>query len=215
MPLNIVFIFILIVLFAAPPLGLAQADEPSCHYTTYRWSTFAKSAVDVHSVRHPYAELQPTEIDPATGCTVCEEDQIEISLPGLAPFRVCKRIKIQVWAALNQVLAAGAEIDSVVGYRVGMTKGAVDDRGNRTQFSNHAFGVALDINERHNGLYDHCPTFGPGCRLLRGGKWDPGQIGSLTPDHPIVRALDNVGLKWGGQIEGLQKDFMHFSPSGY
>ena len=96
-----------------------------------------------------------------------------------------------------------------------MTKGNIDSLGNRTQFSNHSFGVAIDINEEQNGLYDHCVSFGPACRLRRGGIWKPDQVGSLTPDSPIVEGLKGMGLKWGGQIEGDQKDFMHFSPSGY
>lgn len=96
-----------------------------------------------------------------------------------------------------------------------MTKGDVDALGHRTRFSNHSFGIAIDINEQQNGLYDRCIRFGPACRLRRGGVWNPDQAGSLTRDSPVVKALGQIGLKWGGAIEGRQKDFMHFSPSGY
>jgi hypothetical protein len=109
----------------------------------------------------------------------------------------------------------GERIFSVVGYRVGMTRGNFDALGNRTRFSNHSFGIAIDINEQQNGLYDRCITFGPACRLRRGGNWIPGQEGSLTPESPVVKAMKRIGMKWGGEIEGHQKDFMHFSPSGY
>jgi hypothetical protein len=96
-----------------------------------------------------------------------------------------------------------------------MTRGDTDRHGNRTRYSNHAFGIALDINPEANGLYDRCPRFGPGCRLIKGGRWNPARPASLTADGPVVRALKNIGLRWGGQIEGRQKDFMHFSPTGY
>ena len=192
-----------------------HAEGPSCSYTTYKWNTHTRRAVDHRAVRHPYSELGPIQIHEATGCTVCEEDQVEIRLPGIDPFRVCKLREQDIREALFGAMEKGERIFSVVGYRVGMTKGEVDSLGNRTQFSNHSFGVAIDINEQQNGLYDHCVSFGSACRLRRGGVWSPGQVGSLAPDSPIVKALKRIGLKWGGEIEGDQKDFMHFSPSGY
>ncbi len=203
--------FLFAFLFPFPVRG----EGPTCSYTTYRWNTHTRRAVDHRAVRHPYSELQATEIHEATGCTVCEEDQVRIRLPGIEPFRVCKLLEQDIREALTDAMAKGGTIFSVVGYRVGMTKGEVDSFGNRTQFSNHSFGVAIDINEQQNGLYDHCVSFGPACRLRRGGVWSPGQVGSLASDGPVVKALKRIGLKWGGEIEGDQKDFMHFSPSGY
>jgi hypothetical protein len=97
-----------------------------------------------------------------------------------------------------------------------MTRGDADADGNRTLFSNHSFGIALDINEGHNGLYDQCLQFDGNCRLLRGGAWQPGvDPFSLSGDGIIVQALQSLGLSWGGEIAGRQKDFMHFSPTGY
>jgi hypothetical protein len=205
----------LVLLVVALPSLYVRAESPSCTYTTYKWNTHLRRSVEHRTVRHSYSELQAAEIHDATGCTVCEEDQMEIRLPGVEPFRVCRLLEPDVRHALDQALQQGEKILSVKGYRVGMTKGETDAQGNRTRFSNHSFGVALDINERHNGLYDHCLAFGPNCRLLRGGVWDPARSGSLTSDSPVVRALEVIGLKWGGEIEGNQKDFMHFSPTGY
>ncbi|MDQ7050893.1 MAG: hypothetical protein Q9M92_15725 [Enterobacterales bacterium] len=51
--------------------------------------------------------------------------------------------------------------------------------------------------------------------MRKGGAWNPSQEGSLTRDHPIVLELKKAGFKWGGEIQGKQKDFMHFSPTGY
>ena len=195
--------------------SVEPAEEPTCSYTTYKWNVHARQAVDRQTVRHSYDDLMATEVHESTGCTVCEEDQIVVRLSGVDPFQVCRLIEPYVRQAIRRAPANGEMVFSVVGYRVGMTKGNIDSVGNRTQFSNHSFGIALDINAQQNGLYDRCASFGPDCRLRMGGAWIPGQVGSFSPDSPIVREFKRIGLKWGGEIDGDQKDFMHFSPSGY
>lgn len=115
----------------------------------------------------------------------------------------------------NRLLKQGEPVRNITGYRVGKTRGEADENGIRTQFSNHAFGVAIDMNPESNGLYDNCVVFNESCRLIRGGPWDPEQQESLTQDSNIVYALESLGLNWGGEILGKQKDFMHFSPRGY
>ena len=106
-------------------------------------------------------------------------------------------------------------IHTIEGYRVVKSRGPVDGKGNRTGFSNHSYGTAIDINSEQNGLYDNCITFGPQCRLLRGGEWRPGTQGTLDTKGDIVVQFKQEGFRWGGEIEGKQKDFMHFSLSGY
>ena len=198
-----------------PGRSIQEAEPLTCTYSTYTWNVHEKRAVDFLTVQHPYSSLAPSEIHAATGCTVCAEDQVWIELPGVAPFRVCQALGRDVMDTLAELIESGEPIFRIVGYRVGMTKGHLDAKGNRTQFSNHAFGVALDITEQQNGLYDHCMEFGTHCRLRKGGRWDPAQRGSLAEHSPTVIALKSIGLKWGGEIAGSQKDFMHFSPSGY
>ena len=117
--------------------------------------------------------------------------------------------------AYRKLLASGEPVTEVTAYRPGKTKNPLDAKGNRTGFSNHAYGAAVDINRSKNGLYDKCPKFGPGCRRIQGGQWRPGSPGTLSKDSSIVRVLREAGFKWGGEIDGMQKDFMHFSPSGY
>ncbi len=203
-------IILLLLLF---PLTLNA--EAMCHYSTYKWNTLSKTAVDFKEVNKPYQQLSPLEKDPRTGCTVCEEDQSTITLPGLKPFQVCKYLAPKLEQALLRIRAAGEPLLSITGYRVGMTKGDADKEGDRTRFSNHSFGIAIDINRQQNGLYANCLNFGPQCQLLQGGPWRAGQHGSLTHDSFTVRALKSLGLVWGGEIPGKQKDFMHFSPTGY
>ena len=67
-----------------------------------------------------------------------------------------------------------------------------------------------------NGLYNNCYEWGPKCKLVLGGNWRPGETeGSLAPDSAIVRKMKSLGFKWGGEIKASQKDFMHFSLSGF
>ncbi len=206
------------------PLGLflliipsqAEQSPATCSYDTYRWNVEQRKAVEYSHVSHPYSELSAEEIDPGTGCTVCTEDQVELRVSTLPPFRVCRKLATDIEQAMEQLVQQGELINEVVGYRVGKTRGDVDAHGNRTRFSNHSYGIALDINPKQNGLYANCIEFGPQCRLIKGGPWLPDATPlSLRPDGRTVAAMRSIGLKWGGEIKGKQKDFMHFSISGY
>lgn len=194
----------------------SYAAQRWCSYDTYQWSTIEKRAVNRQHVTLPYSELGSDAIDPQTGCSVCREDQVEITIPGIEPFMACHIVAPAIESALGDLIAAGVPVHQVIGYRVGMTRGDTDDNGLRTHFSNHSFGVAVDINPQHNGLYERCIRFGPECRLIRGGEWRPHSVeASHHPDGAVVNRFKQEGFLWGGEIRGRQKDFMHFSPSGY
>ncbi len=195
---------------------MAECEPLTCSYDTYAWNVQLKKAVDFRHVRHPYSQLKPEEIDPRSGCTVCSEDQIELNIAGLPPFRVCRKLAPELKPALEQLANDGIPLYRVIGYRPGKSRGDTNMHGNRTRFSNHAYGTALDINPDHNGLYSNCIRYGAQCRLLKGGAWRPGiDPASLTADGEVVRVMRAIGLQWGGEIKGRQKDFMHFSISGY
>ncbi len=188
----------------------------SCHHQDWRWNVAQKRAVQPAAVEKDYAELSPDERDEQSGCTVCAEDQTAIKVAGVPEFSVCRRYAQVVQDTLEKLVRQGERIYSVIGYRVGRTRGDLDAQGNRTGFSNHSFGIAIDINPDHNGLYGNCISFGPHCTLLRAGPWRPGDDSySLQRDGSTVIAFKEAGFKWGGEIEGLQKDFMHFSLTGY
>ena len=208
--MKIMFLFLLL-----PAAAFAGEPAPkTCTYQVFNWNIYSKGPVNQGRVAHPYSELKPDETDPGTGCTVCLEDQ-ELVKAGTIEFYACRKIVPGLKAALAKLAAAGAPILEVTGYRPGKTKNPLDKKGNRTGFSNHAYGAAIDINRSVNGLYDKCFKFGPGCRLIQGGPWKLGNKGALSADSEIVKAMKEAGFKWGGEIEGAQKDFMHFSPSGY
>jgi len=201
-------------------IGLMLMASPlsaqTCSYSTWSWNVNLKKAVAYRDVRKPYQELTEHEVDRVTGCSVCKEDQVQINLPNIKPFLICRQLAPQLQSTLLELIKSDQPIKSIIGYRVGQTRGVPDARGNRTGFSNHSFGIALDINPQHNGLYTECFTFGVQCRLLRGGRWQPDKDPwSIKLNGQIVRQLNRIGLKWGGEIKGRQKDFMHFSITGY
>jgi len=209
---------ILAVLAIALAVTVQAGPRPApsdCTYEMQIWNVVQKGSVLKKRVVHGYDSLAPGEIDKLTGCTVCSEDQVLISIPPLEPFRVCYRIASEVRQALSHLKQKGAPIHTIVGYHVIRSRGPVDDNGNRTGFSNHSFGTAIDINPEQNGLYDNCIRFGPQCRLLRGGERLPGVPGTLEKDGEIVTVIKQAGFRWGGEIDGKQKDFMHFSLTGY
>ena len=160
--------FTTLLLLFALPLN-AFADQRMCHYSVYKWNTIQRKAVDFQQVSKPYRELTKEEVDPYTGCSLCQEDQITLSINGIPDFSVCRNIAPQLEQALTIALESGQQITKVIGYRVGKTRGAVDADGNRTGFSNHSFGTAVDFNPGFNGLYDQCIEFNPSCRLIKGG----------------------------------------------
>ena len=186
----------------------------TCTFSYGLWNVPQKKIVRWVSVRKDRTELSKHEIGDF-GCTPCLEDQVEVQLHNGISFSVCKYIASDIVETLHHAMDQGAPIVSVEGYRPTMTRGPTDQEGNRTILSNHAFGTAIDINRAFNGLYDRCTQMNPECRLIQGGKWDPRHPKSLSKSHPLVRSMNELGFQWGGEIQGKQKDMMHFSRTGY
>jgi hypothetical protein len=199
------------------PAAERREDPETCTYTLAIWNSRAGKVTRTIRIERKYSEITEEERDrSATGCTVCSEDQVRIKLPGLDSFSVCHVIADRVEGGLRDLIAQGEPIFSVSGYRPVRSKGSLNADGERTELSNHAFGTAIDINRMHNGLYENCYEWSPECRLIQGGPWRPGESeGSLSPDGPIVRKMKSLGFQWGGEIRASQKDFMHFSLSGF
>ncbi len=78
-------------------------------------------------------------------------------------------------------------------------------------WSNHAYGLAIDINPRENPYVGCGQSNDPTAQAYRNrGRKRPGMIGGRT-----VRAFANAGWGWGGSWSGDTKDFMHFSHNGH
>jgi hypothetical protein len=183
--------------------------EPRCIYDYSVWNTLERRTSARIHVDKPVSALTEEEKGPF-GCTPCLRDQQSASLSNGLSVTVCRHIEKQVVQVLNQSIKDGASIEEIIGYRASLSRGDADPDGNRTLLSFHAYGTAVDINESWNGLYDHCTSWGPDCRLIKGGPHSLEDIRSLTPANPLVVGLKKIGMNWGGELEGKQKDFMHF-----
>lgn len=210
------------------PAATAGDGSKTCNYHTYQWSVLDRRATAGKTVSKAYADVTDDERDPANpACTVCREDQVKVEparhgLPAVAPFWVCHAYAADVRGALEAVAKAGDfQVVDIVGYRVGRTRGAVV-AGLRTEWSNHSFGGAVDINARFNGLYDGCdvaevnPRTMATCKLRVGGPWDPHKRpkSTVTAGSSVYREFKKF-WKWGGEIKGSIRDTMHFSATGY
>ncbi len=179
------------------PLILALdtgAWAEQCTFTPSAWSVVERQGVPLPRVEVERSDLDPSLVGPL-GCTPCEQDQVKIVLRSGLSARLCHALAEPVRAALERAVDQGARIESLLGYRPSRSKGEPDARGLRTTWSHHAFGLALDVNADHNGLYGRCPSWGPTCELIIGGPWAPDHPLSLTPDHPIVRELAKAGAR--------------------
>ena len=80
-----------------------------------------------------------------------------------------------------------------------------------TYFSQHAYGLALDLNSFQNP-YAKGPVVLPelaSAYLARSRV----RSGMVTPGGPVVRAFARIGWEWGGDWR-YSKDYMHFSRNG-
>ena len=79
------------------------------------------------------------------------------------------------------------------------------------RWSNHAYGLAIDVNPVENPYVGcgrvHHPPSRPYADRSRVRK------GMVTP--AVVRAFRSVGWEWGGEWGGDTKDYMHFSHNGH
>jgi len=208
--LRIVFGALTVCLLA----NAVNAEDGVCTFEDWAWHSELKQAQDYETIRTTRDQLTPQQRHSSLPCSVCREDQSVITLSNGGSVEVCHILARDIEIALEETLDSGFEIQTLNGYRVGRTRGPLDERGLRTEYSNHSFGLAVDINADSNGLYDRCLDWGSHCRLRVGGEWDPRNPLSISRGTPAHRHLTDIGLQWGGELAGRQKDFMHFSLTG-
>jgi D-alanyl-D-alanine carboxypeptidase len=78
-------------------------------------------------------------------------------------------------------------------------------------WSNHAYGLAVDLNPIENPYVGCGATRTPSSRpYLNRKRLRPGMV---TP--AVVKAFRSIGWGWGGAWPGNTKDYMHFSWNGH
>jgi hypothetical protein len=88
----------------------------------------------------------------------------------------------------------------------------VTARGPKDLWSQHAFGLAVDVNPIENPYV----TFDGYVRNLNARPYRDRSLagpGMIARDSIAVRAFASIGWKWGGFWSG-DKDYMHFSSTG-
>jgi D-alanyl-D-alanine carboxypeptidase len=84
--------------------------------------------------------------------------------------------------------------------------------GNSTgNWSNHAYGLAIDINPVENPYVGCGMSRDPLAQSYRDrSRHRPGMVTAA-----VVRAFKSIGWGWGGAWSGDTKDYMHFSYNGH
>lgn len=75
--------------------------------------------------------------------------------------------------------------------------------GGTKKLSNHAYGIAIDINPRYNPMIigdKVYPTNGSYCNKNKG---------TITAESEVVKIFKKKGWEWGGDYKSL-KDYQHF-----
>jgi len=104
----------------------------------------SERAVQHRAIVKDYSQLSPDERDEQSGCSVCAEDQETIRINGIPEFSVCRKYAPAIRDSIITLIRQGEKISSVIGYRVGRTRGDLDAEGNRSGFSNHSYGIAIE-----------------------------------------------------------------------
>jgi hypothetical protein len=78
-------------------------------------------------------------------------------------------------------------------------------------WSNHAYGLAVDLNPIEN------PYVGCGATRTRASRpyLDRSRLRPGMVRPAVVRAFRSIGWGWGGSWPGNTKDYMHFSATGH
>lgn len=80
-----------------------------------------------------------------------------------------------------------------------------------TSWSQHAYGLAVDINPFHNPYQDGELVAPELATAYTNRRWR--RPGMVLEGGVVTRAFDAIGWQWGGRWSSI-KDWMHFSLSG-
>ena len=84
------------------------------------------------------------------------------------------------------------------------------EAGGTGTWSQHAYGLAVDVNPRENPCVGCGQSRDPTLRKYRNRSRH--LKGMVTPR--AIQAFQSIGWGWGGSWAGDTKDYMHFSSTG-
>ena len=136
-------------------------------------------------------------VDRGWGNPPVAKSQIKtVTLSNGVKLPVHKRIADLVTFLGNETLRRGYDIDAAEswGYAPRRIRG-LEKRTDVGSWSNHAYGLAVDLNARSNPITDN------------------GKVVTNMPDW-LPKLWKSYGFQWGGDFRGKRKDPMHFEFMG-
>ncbi len=176
------------------------------------------------------ARIEPTSWRP--GCPVGLEDLRLLTFPhvtfdgdvAMGELIVATEVAEQIGAVFRRLFEAGYPIqrielvdayggDDLISMQANNTSAfnCREVAGRPGVWSNHALGLALDLNPLMNPLVSGNFVDPPeGAEFL---DREDGRLGMILPGDEAVQAFAAMGWRWGGDWTGL-KDYQHFSHNG-
>lgn len=121
-----------------------------------------------------------------------------------ASVQVHKAIAGDVKKALTDAQNSGFKVYQIGGYRAYGSDSAGKVRDVGLVYSQHCYGLAVDINVNEN-----CYKPGNGACTV-GSLWNPSNQYSITTNSALYKSFKSNGWGWGGEWNSA-KDYMHFS----
>ena len=128
---------------------------------------------------------------------------------------VNKKVAKEVVEIFKEIKAAGFPIEKIIPiseYGWDDDKSMYDNNssgynyrfvGGTKKLSNHAYGIAIDINPRYNPMIIGDKVYPPN------GSYCDKNKGTISADSAVVKIFKKRGWEWGGDYKSL-KDYQHF-----
>lgn len=128
---------------------------------------------------------------------------------------VNKKIAKEVIEIFDEIKSSGFQIEKVIPiseYEWNDDKSMEDNNtsaynyrlaANTKKLSNHAYGMAIDINPRYNPMVIKNKV------SPANGSYSKENKGTISADSQVVKIFKKRGWKWGGDYKSL-KDYQHF-----
>ncbi|MGH9128753.1 MAG: M15 family metallopeptidase [Acidimicrobiales bacterium] len=205
---------------ATAPSGPVATTTPSGAPPPFTSTTGPVTAAQLGGTWHPGCPVGPSQLRllhlaywgfdnrPHTGTMVVNASQVGkvtdvFSTLYQARFPLREMVPESAYGG-NDNRSAAADDTSGFNCRLAVAPGA-------PQWSVHAYGEAIDVNDVQNPYYDGANVIPPAGTAYR----DRSDVrpGMAVPGGTLVEAFASVGWQWGGRWTG-SPDYQHFSSTG-
>ena len=170
-------------------------------------SAYANKSAE-EKVKYLFPNGKPTTVEQAEAYLITIDVPItqKDGTKSTRKLQLHKAIAQDVYNACLAAQNAGFKIYEIGSYRKFGTDSAGGSGG--LSYSQHCYGLAVDINVNENCYISANGAVGPG------SFWKPNENEySISPDGVLVKTFKSMGWGWGGDWTS-PKDYMHFSFMG-